>query len=34
MFEFEVTFQEVENDEFWMPSYLVWGFWHSIGDDE
>lgn len=34
MFEFEVSYQEAENDEFWMPSYLVWGYWHSIGDDE
>jgi hypothetical protein len=34
MFEFEVSAEEVQDDEFWATSSIVWGRWHSVGDDE
>ena len=30
MFEFEVSSQKVEDNEFWMSLGCVWGHWHSI----
>ena len=33
LFEFEVSSQELDEDSaFWMPSSVVWCYWHPVGE--